>query len=106
MIVSLFFEILLQFIVEVLGQIVVQLLVESGIKGVSNALGFETPKKAYFAVIGYILLAFVPILAGILMSARGRFLIKKQKEPIRIDSFVYGYLFALTFTLVRFYCGH
>ena len=130
---ELIFEILLQFIIEIFGQVIFEILAELGIRSISNALGFEKPKNPFLAAFGYIILASIsagislyffsihyvkrselrlinliisPLLVGGLMGVRGRFLVKKQKEPIRIDSFFYGYLFAITFALIRFFFAH
>jgi hypothetical protein len=43
-----------------------------------------------------------PLVVGILMAIRGGWLKRNEKEPIRIDSFFYGYLFALVFAAVRY----
>lgn len=45
---------------------------------------------------------FVPLAIGGLMSLRGKRLEHKGKTLIKIDSFIYGYLFALFFIITRY----
>lgn len=47
-----------------------------------------------------------PVLAGILMAWVGAWRRKHDKEVIRLDSFAYGWCFALAMALVRFVWGH
>lgn len=42
-----------------------------------------------------------PITAGLIMSLVGRFRDSKGQEPIRLDKFVYGFLFAFALTGLR-----
>jgi hypothetical protein len=44
-----------------------------------------------------------PVLVGMLMSLTGSILRKREKRVIRIESFAYGFAFALGMTLVRFW---
>lgn len=124
------FEVIVQILIEIFGQILFELLAEFGIRSTSNALGLQKPKNPLLAAIGYILLAglgaaislyvfpthfvkraelrvmnliLTPVAVGLIMGIRGKILLKKQKEPIRIDSFFYGFLFALTFAAIRFF---
>jgi hypothetical protein len=48
-------------------------------------------------------LVISPIAVGILMAIRGGWLKRNEKEPIRIDSFFYGFLFAFVFASVRYW---
>lgn len=43
-----------------------------------------------------------PMTAGLIMSMVGRLRDSKGQEPIRLDRFVYGFLFAFTLTGLRF----
>lgn len=43
----------------------------------------------------------LPILLGLLMSYIGRFLKKRCKDIVRLESFPYGFLFAFTFGIAR-----
>lgn len=124
------FEVIIQILAETIGQILFELLAEFGIRSISNALGFKKPKNPLLAAFGYIILGGVaaaislyvfpshfvksanlrivnlvltPIAVGLFMGIRGKTLLKNHKEPIRIDSFLYGYLFALTFAAIRLF---
>lgn len=44
-----------------------------------------------------------PTLIGALMHIRGKFLKKRSKSPIAIDSFGFGFYFAFIFGLIRFF---
>lgn len=47
--------------------------------------------------------ALSPIVAGLSMAALGAWRAKRGQAVLRIDKFSYGYLFALSFALVRFW---
>jgi len=47
-----------------------------------------------------------PVLAGIIMAWVGAWRRKHEKEVIRLDSFAYGWCFAIAMALVRFAWGH
>ena len=47
-------------------------------------------------------LVATPILAGFIMAKVGAWRQRREQEPIRLDSFSYGYCFALGMALVRF----
>ena len=125
------FEILIQFVGELLLQIVADALFELGIRSVGQALKRE-PGNPFFAALGYILLgsatggisllifprhliqvqwlkvlslAAVPAASGMAMSLVGRLRRRQGKELIRLDSFMYGFVFALAMTLIRFFWG-
>lgn len=122
-------EIILQFILEILGQALLELLAELGIRSVGHTLGIKKFESPLFAVIGYLVLAAIlgfisinthpahfiksptwrivnlivtPITVGLLMGIRRKMLLAKEKIPIRLDSFSYGFFFSLTFALIRF----
>lgn len=123
-------EILLQFVIEIFGQLLFEALAEMVIRIFAKAFGFERPQNNLPAGFGYVALAGVsgyisvamfphyflthpelrianllisPVIVGFLMGLRGRRLMKKQKESIRLDSFAYGFLFAFVFGMVRFW---
>jgi hypothetical protein len=125
------FEILIQFVGELLLQILADALFELGIRSVGQALKRE-PANPFLAAIGYIVmgsaaggisllifprhliqiqwlkllsLAAVPAAAGVTMSLVGRLRRRQGKELIRLDSFIYGFVFALAMTLIRFFWG-
>jgi hypothetical protein len=47
--------------------------------------------------------ALSPIVAGLSMAALGKWRAKRGQAVLRIDKFAYGYLFALSFGLIRFW---
>ena len=47
--------------------------------------------------------ALSPIAAGLSMAALGKWRAKRGQAVLRIDRFAYGYLFALSFGLIRFW---
>ena len=123
----------MEIVFELLIQIIAELLAEFGIRGTKNALGLEKPKNPFLSTFGYLILASIgagisllifpnhhldkieyrilnlvltPLLIGYVMSVRGKILTQKMKDPIKLDTFAYGYLFALTFGLIRFFFAH
>ena len=50
-------------------------------------------------------LIMTPIAAGAIMAAMGAWRRRHEKEVVRLDSFAYGYLFALAMAIVRFTWG-
>ena len=51
-------------------------------------------------------LVFAPIVAGLVMAAIGRWRQQRNGQPIRLERFFYGWLFALSFALVRIWFRH
>jgi len=47
-----------------------------------------------------------PLVAGLIMGRLGAWREMKDQETIRLDTFSYGFLFALSMALVRFSWGH
>lgn len=116
---------------EVLGELLLQLLgealVEMGLHSASNAL--RRPKNPVVAALGFVILGgavggfslalfpenlvpepyrvlnlvLTPLVAGGFMTAMGAWRARKGEERLRIDRFGYGYLFALTVGLLRFW---
>lgn len=50
-------------------------------------------------------LVLTPLLAGAVMALLGAWRRRHEQATIRLDSFLYGYVFALTMALVRFVWG-
>lgn len=125
------FELLFAFLVELLPQLFVELLAEFGIRSISSVFTNQKPVNKYFSFFGYVILAALlgyisiaikptpflknqslqmvnlivgPILIGIIMSLKGKMLTRSNKSPIRLDSFIYGFSFALTYSLTRYLC--
>ena len=121
-------ELLFQIIGELLLQVAGAVLVELGFHALSEP--FRTPPNPWLAAIGYFLfgaifggisllivssylvtdpkwriinLIVTPLTVGILMSVIGRWRARRGQDVLRIDRFAYGYLFALSFALIRFW---
>jgi hypothetical protein len=124
------FEILFEFLGELLLQVLAEALVEVGLH--SLAAPFRKKPNPYLATIGYVafgaaagglsLLVFpalfigshtgrianaivTPFIAGAAMMAIGAWRRRRDQEPILLDRFAYGYLFALVMALVRLRFG-
>lgn len=123
------FEIIFQFIAEIFLQIFAEGLFELGFHSLAEALGKKRSRNPILAAIGYLLwggiigaaslfifptlmikspafriinLIITPIIAGLFMSLMGSWRIKKGQDLLRIDSFIYGALFAFGLAIVRF----
>jgi hypothetical protein len=121
-------ELLFEIFGEFLLQAVLEIFAEFGMRLVAEP--FRKAPNAWLAAIGYMLfgavagaislwlfpvhwvkgdtlrlvnLGMTPVLTGLLMSVIGRWRAHRDQELLRIDRFSYGYLFALSLGLVRFY---
>ena len=122
---------MLEFIFEVLGEFLLQVfgeaLIEIGFHSLAEP--FRRPPNPWLAAIGYALfgailggislLAFpnnlvpaawrvanlvaTPMAVGGIMAVMGVWRARRGQRVLRIDRFAYGYLFALSIALVRFY---
>lgn len=126
---EIFFEIFFQFIAELFIQMFAEALFELGFYSLAEALNRKRKRNPFLASIGYLLwggiigvitiiifpslmiknpifrilnLFVTPTLAGIAMSAIGSWRRKKGQDLLRIDSFIYGALFAFGLAIVRF----
>ncbi|MCX5865616.1 MAG: hypothetical protein NTW42_11220 [Deltaproteobacteria bacterium] len=124
------FEFLFQFVGEVLLQIAFEALFEVGLRTVREP--FKKPPNPWLAAMGYALfgasagalslwvfpmlfivtrsaqiasLLLTPFAAGGAMAALGAWRRRREQITIRLDTFAYGYLFALAMTIVRFIFG-
>lgn len=120
-------EFVLQVIGEFLIQIVVETLLELGLHSLAEP--FRKPPNPWLASLGFVLfgtvfgclslfafrssfippgswrlvnLALTPVATGVAMSFMGAWRSTRSESVLRIDKFAYGYLFALSFGLVRF----
>lgn len=120
-------EFLVSFLGELLLQIFAEVLLELGVHAVAEP--FRRPPRPWMAALGYALFGavagglslwvlpqhllpsgllralnvlLVPVLVGACMAALGRWRSQRGHAAWRIDSFSYGYLFALAFALIRF----
>lgn len=121
------FELLFQVVGEFVLQVIVEALAELGLHAMAEP--FNRPPRPWLAAIGYFLFGVVfgllslmlapsylvtdkslrlvnliitPLVVGACMSAMGAWRARRGQVVLRIDRFAYGYLFALSFAIVRF----
>jgi hypothetical protein len=126
---------MLEFIVEILGEFLLQALGEALMELGFHSLAkpFRKPPNPWLAALGYAIfgalagglsllvlpahltpagiprlanLLLTPLAVGLCMGAMGAWRAKRGDSVLRIDRFSYGYLFALTMALVRFQFAH
>ena len=123
-----FFGYLLQFILEILAQAAFELLAEFGIRSLAEPFRRPEPSSPLMAATGYLIygaivgalslllpkmfviskslrlanLIITPISCGFLMALFGKFRKRKGADTIRLDTFMYGYLFAQSMAVVRY----
>lgn len=123
-------EAILEFVGELLLQLVAEALVELGAHWLRNPL--RGPTKAWLAALAYALLGagvggislqifpanfvygpwrianlvLTPVAAGLAMCLAGHWRARRGHAVLRIDRFACGYLFALSFALVRYAYAH
>ena len=117
-------------IFEVLLELAGSLLVDLGLRSVKEPTVPRDERNPIFAGVGYALFGLVagfvsllifpeaiarsekfhginilisPVLAGLAMAGFGWVLERSGKRRLRLDSFVYGFVFAMPMALVRFY---
>ena len=122
-------ELLLGFIVEVIIPVVGELAFELLLHSLGQPFVSRERRNPVFAGIGYFLLGLIlgglsvlvfprsfirserfhginllitPLVAGFVMGAVGRWRARHGETLLRLDSFVYGFLFAFAMALVRF----
>jgi len=122
------FELIFSFLGEFLLQVVLEALAEMGLHGMRET--FRKPPNPWFAAIGYALfgavaggvslfifptlfvhshaaqwlnLILTPVAAGLAMMALGAWRQRRDHDLIRLDKFAYGYLFAVSMAMVRFF---
>jgi len=121
---------MLEALLEIIGELVVQGLAEVLAEIGLQAMGEDSQRRPhpFLAAIGYACfgailgfgsltvlpnnlvpeslrlanLILTPLAVGALMTAIGAWRARRGQPVLRIDRFAYGYLFALTFALVRF----
>jgi hypothetical protein len=122
---------MLEFIFEVVGEFLLQVLGEALVELGFHSLGepFRKPPNPWLASLGYTLfgailgglsllafpdnfvpdafrianLVLTPLAAGCVMTAMGAWRARRGEPVLRIDKFAYGYLFALSLAIVRFF---
>lgn len=123
---ELIFEVIFQFVGEILLQLTVQVLSEMGLRSLASS--FTRPRNRVFSTIGFILwgalfggfsllvyptaaihdpqlrvvnLAVTPVAVGGAMALLGKFRDRKGQDLVALDEFFYAFLFAFCMTLVR-----
>lgn len=122
----------MEFLLELLGEILLQIFAEAlfelGLH--SLAAPFKRESSPWMAGVGYAIfgalmggaslwivphhlvltpgwrlvnLVLAPFFAGMFMASIGAWRAKRGQQTLRIDRFSYGYLFALSLALVRFF---
>lgn len=124
------FEIIFQFIGEIVLQLVFELLAELGWRSCMDTL--RQRSNSVFSAFGHMLLGLLagaislwlsphllmpgyglrianlivtPVAAGLLMSLLGTWRRRRGQALLRLDRFIYAYLFAFAMALVRFSFG-
>lgn len=122
---------MIEVVLEVLGELLLQsgseVVAEMGLQSMSET--FKKPRNPFLAAIGYGLfgaifgglsllvfshhlvsapwrtfnLVITPIIAGALMALLGAWRARQGYAVLRIDKFAYGYIFALSFGLIRYW---
>ena len=126
---ELFLQILFEFFIEFVLQIVLEVLLEVGLHKLSVTSWERKTINATFAVLTYFVLGFLvgcfsivvfprsfirtsrlhgisliitPTLAGLVMWGIGWLRARQGSSRIRLDTFAFGFIFALGMSLVRF----
>jgi hypothetical protein len=121
-------ELILEFFGELILQLFGEFLMEIGLRSLAEVFENRTVQNPLLAVLGYAimgtilgglsLLAFprhfiqnqqlrllatilTPVVSGLCMSALGAWRRKKGQRLIRLDSFAYGFVFALAMAIIR-----
>ncbi|MES2208386.1 MAG: hypothetical protein V4525_16515 [Pseudomonadota bacterium] len=122
------FEFLLELLGEFLLQMILEILFEMGLHTLKEP--FHKDPSPIVATIGYMMLGAIsgglslfvlpalvvtstkmrivnllvtPIIAGFFMSVVGSWRRRRGQNSLRIDKFAYGYVFALSCALIRFW---
>jgi len=120
------------FLLEIFGEALLQgafeLLAELGFHGLAEPIKRRGPLNPFLAAVGYLLygamagglslllpklfivpnvwrlanLIVTPVICGYAMASLGRFRTRRGSAAMRLDTFSYGYLFALGMALVRY----
>jgi hypothetical protein len=125
------FEMVFQFVGEILLQACFELLAELGVRSLEDT--FRKPRNPVLSTIGFLIwgsiagavsllffprspiaepmlrqlnLIVTPLAIGIVMTMVGRVRLKKGQSLVRLDQFGYAYTFAFAMALVRFIWAH
>ncbi len=124
------FELIFTFFGELLVLLVAEILAEFGLHSIAETVRAGRKRNPVAAFLGYIMLGALagwisllifdhavikvmwqriamlialPTVAGLTMAWVGSIRDRKGQQRIRLDSFSYGFVFALTMALIRFY---
>jgi hypothetical protein len=119
---------MIEFLIEILLQAALELLAELGLRSVTEP--FRKPTNPWLAAIGYAVFGFIaggisiwlfpsnfvvgetwrlanllvtPVAVGAMMSALGYWRGKRGQVVLRIDRFSFGFLFAFSLALIRYW---
>ena len=122
-------ELVAELILELLLQLVGELVTELGFRSLGEPFVSRERQNPLLAGLGYCLFGLIlgglsllifpksfvrsesfngisllitPVLAGLVMSAIGKLRERQGKPLLRLDSFVYGFIFAFPMALIRF----
>lgn len=122
--------VVVQFLGELLLQLVLELLAEAGVRLARAPFEGRKPVRAWLLVLGHVALGIgagalsvwlfpvlfikseavrianlvlTPIASGAAMAALGAWRARRAQGLVGLDRFVYGFLFALAMALVRFF---
>jgi hypothetical protein len=127
-ILSVIFGFLLEALLEILTQALFEVLAEIGLRSLAEPFRGPGPINPILAGIGYCLfgaaagflslllpklfvvpawlrvlnLIITPLVCGFIMAKVGQIRERRGDKPMRIDTFLYGFLFALAMAVVRF----
>ena len=119
---------LLEAVFEIFAQIVAELFAEIGLRSLAEPFKRSEQANPLLAGVGYSLygaiaggislllpkifaaphwmrflnLLITPVACGLIMAYVGKFRERRGDTPMRLDTFVYGYLFALAMAVVRY----
>ena len=124
---------LLQFIAELALQLLFEVLAELGLHSIRAAVRPSGSSHPLLAALGYAILGAIvggisllvfpsnfisvawlrvvnlvaaPLVAGAAMAGLGAWRKRRAQEPVLLDRFAYGFLFAVSMALVRFMWAH
>lgn len=119
---------IVRIVLEILAQAVFELLAEIGMRSLAEPFKPSKPPNPFFAVLGYVMLGAIagglslllpklldaplwlrilnlivtPIACGLIMAKLGQIRARREQRIMKLDTFLYGYLFALSMAIVRF----
>jgi hypothetical protein len=122
------FGFLLQAVFDILAQGVFEVMAEIGLRSLAEPFRRSQPINPVLAGLGYLIYGAIaggfslllpkmftapwwlrllnviitPVACGFIMAKVGRIRERRGDRPMRIDTFMYGYLFALAMAIVRY----